>query len=703
MSEKSKKTKSIEQQYKVLDELEHIRLRVGMYAGSPVIETREEYVYEMANKRMQKRPISYVPALVKVISEAIDNVVDEHKRNPTVLNVLKVDYDQAIGEISIQDNGGIPVKIHAEFGKYVPEIIFGMLRSGSNYDDSEDQAVIGTNGLGVKLLNVLSKKFVVTTADGESSFKQQFLNGMTERSEPVIRDCKQNYTKLSFIPDYEYFKLDGLDNDHVAKIIRRLVDVAGSNPDLKIYINGDRIAIKSFEDYVALYTDEYVFENVDGWNIAVAHSADNNFQQTSFVNSVETFMGGTHVDYVTNQITNSLREYFKKKQKVDVKPGDIRGHLHMFISCSINRPKFSSQTKENMISAVSDWGTSYSVSDKFIRKVTQSHVIQSVLDWVEAKRIAQERAELKKLAKTLDKSSPKNVPKFNDASTKDRKRAMLMLCEGDSAKSGIMAGRNTSTMGVFPLRGKPINVFEMTPAEVIANKEFQAILTLTGLKIGEEVLPMADGKWLEVTVDGKKQIVNENDASFTMDGIMYSLLDTDYHTKEVVPTANQFADYNKRRTAHEVARCPDGLYFGRICIATDADPDGAHIQFLVMNMFYKFWPELYNMGAVVILSTPLAKVTYKKKELSFYSMDELDAWRNEHSNESFVTRYLKGLGSSKESEWKDYLSKDNLSKNVLSVRVTDAQDAGIFEMLFSGDCADRRKEWLNIEELSEEI
>ena len=124
--------KTIEQRYKVLDELEHIRLRVGMYAGSPVRETKEEHVYDMVSKKMVKRNISYVPALIKVISEAIDNVVDEHKRRIETLNVLKLEYDMATGEISISDNGGIPVQIHAELQKYVPEIIFGTLRSGSN-------------------------------------------------------------------------------------------------------------------------------------------------------------------------------------------------------------------------------------------------------------------------------------------------------------------------------------------------------------------------------------------------------------------------------------------------------------------------------------------------------------------------------------------------------------------------------------------
>jgi DNA gyrase/topoisomerase IV subunit B len=150
-------------------------------------------------------------------------------------------------------------------------------------------------------------------------------------------------------------------------------------------------------------------------------------------------------------------------------------------------------------------------------------VIQSVLDWVEAKRIANERAELKKLAKNLDKASPKSVPKFNDASSSKRKETVLMLCEGDSAKTGIMSGRNPATMGVFPLRGKPINVYEMSPTEVIGNREFQSILTITGLKIGEPVAEAPDGDWELVTVGGKDVLVNSNDVSVEVDGVVYSL------------------------------------------------------------------------------------------------------------------------------------------------------------------------------------
>jgi DNA topoisomerase-2 len=419
--------KTIEQQYQVLSELEHIRKRVGMYAGSPVIESREEYVFNISTSKMELKQISFIPALIKIISEAIDNVVDEHKRNPEKVNQIKLDINE--NEITIYDNGGIPVQIHTEFNKYVPEIIFGTLRSGSNYSDDEDQALVGTNGLGVKLLNVLSEYFIVETADGQKVFKQEFTNGMSERSDPIIKNSSKNFTKLTFKPDLKYFDLFELDQDHIDKIVRRLVDVAGSNESLKVYFNGTHIKIKNFDDYISTYTDQYAFDKNDNWEIGVASSSG--FKQTSFVNSVETYLGGTHVNYVSDQIISLLREYFKKKHKVDVKPNDIKNHIHVFISCAINRPKFNSQVKDFMISTPNDYKTSWQCSDKFIKKILSLDIIQSVLDWVQAKEQAQLNAELRKLNKNLDKADPKKIPKFHDATSKNRAETSVYLVEGD--------------------------------------------------------------------------------------------------------------------------------------------------------------------------------------------------------------------------------------------------------------------------------
>jgi DNA topoisomerase-2 len=620
-------TKHIQQTYQVLDEIEHIRKRTGMYAGSTSIQTSQEWVFNNETKKMEKRDISYIPAFIKIFSEILDNSIDEGKRAPDVLNQIKVDI--TFDEISVQDNGrGIPVEIHQQTGTYIAETVFSNLRAGSNFNDDEDQSLIGTNGVGSTLTNVLSTNFKIESCDGKKKLTQDFWNGMRERSEPKIKEFSKNGTKITFTPDYEFFRLSGLDADHITKIHKKVIDAAANNLDIKFYFNGELIKFKSFDDYIALYSDEYYTDNTTDWKVGISNS--DGFEQISFINSVETYQGGTHVDYVVNQITTKLREHFKKKHKVDVKPSDIKNHFRVYIAGTVNRPRFSSQTKENMISLPTEWKTGWTVSDKFIKNILKSEIIQSILDWVQAKERATEAAELRKANKNLDKADPRRVEKFHDASTKQRNEAMLFLAEGDSALSGLLSGRDPKTMAAFPLRGKPVNVRPMELKDILENKEFKNIMTITGLQFGEKV----------------KSIEN--------------------------------------------------LRFGKIIISTDADLDGFHIRTLLMNAFYKFWPELFSLGVIHILNTPIVKVKYKKEILSFYDLASFENWKLLHDGEKYESKYYKGLGTSSSLEWREYLL--NLENN-LDKLISFDSDETIFELHFSKDIgsSDLRKKWLNIE------
>ena len=416
--------------YAVLDEIEHVRLRTGMYAGSTELQTSSEWIYDPNIKKMIKKQVSYIPALVKIFSEILDNAIDEHRRAPNILDAIRVDFS-ADGIISIGDNGrGIPVQLHPQTGKYVAETVFTSLRAGSNFDDSKDQQLVGTNGVGSTLTSILSSIFRIESCDGKKVFTQEFRNGLRERDEPKIKNDTKNRTKITFRPDYEFFKLSGLDADHAMKMTKKIADAAACNPGVKFYINGDRISVKDFGDYISLYTEEFVYDDTPDWKVAVSHS--DGFEQISFVNSVETYQGGTHVSYVMDQIVDALREYFKKKHKTEVKPADIRNHMRVYISANVNRPKFSSQTKENMISQYGTYKTSWTVPDVMIRKLIKSNIIQSVLDWVNAKQKAIEMAELRKLNKEAAKINPRRVDKFDDAIEKnDRHLCECFFTEGD--------------------------------------------------------------------------------------------------------------------------------------------------------------------------------------------------------------------------------------------------------------------------------
>jgi DNA topoisomerase II len=196
-----------------------------------------------------------------------------------------------------------------------------------------------------------------------------------------------------------------------------------------------------------------------------------------------------------------------------VKPSDVRGHMRVYISANINRPKFNSQTKDTVISLPGTYKTSWSVPDKFIQKLTKSPIIQSVLDWVEAKSKAAEMAELRKLNKEASKTNPKRVDKFDDAiEKKNRHLCEIFYTEGDSARLSIQSARGKNPyIGSFSLRGKPLNVYDAEIKDVIANNEFANILTITGLQLGEKVVAEKDGEWLLVELDGVDTLVNEND------------------------------------------------------------------------------------------------------------------------------------------------------------------------------------------------
>jgi DNA topoisomerase-2 len=420
--------KKIEEKYRVLDHISHVLLRPGTYVGSNKPHTGIKWIFNSDTQKMQKEEITYIPSFLKIFDEIVTNSFDEHKRNPT-LNRIDVTVNSETGEISVKDNGGIPVVIHKEHNQYVPEVIFGNLMAGVNYDDTEDRIVAGTNGLGSKLTIIFSKEFKLYTCDGKSSFYQVYSNNMRDRTQPVIKRQKTNGTEITYLPDFEKFGLTGLDESHFKMINRRVIDLAGCNPTCRVFFNGDPINIKSFEDYVRLYKEDFFYEsNKDrSWSVAVT-SSDDGFKQISFANSTDTYDGGTHVDYIMNQIISQVREFFQKKHKTDIKPSEIRNHISIFINSTVVNPSFSSQTKEKLITEVKDFGYTHEISDKTIKSILKSEITESILDWIQQKKNADEN----KLARELNKNAGKlKVDKLIDAKGKERWKCSLSIFEGD--------------------------------------------------------------------------------------------------------------------------------------------------------------------------------------------------------------------------------------------------------------------------------
>lgn len=354
-------------------------------------------------------------------------------------------------------------------------MIFGHLLTSSNYDDNEKKVVGGRNGYGAKLANIFSSEFTIETADKNTQQKyvQTWSKNMSIVGKAKITSNKagKEYTQITFKPDLRRFGMESFDADFEAVVKRRVYDLAGCVKGVKVDLNGERIKIKNFKQYVEMYIDSNSKKDVaegmevlesapkptlvhqvvnDRWEVAFTMS-DGQFNQVSFVNSIATTKGGTHVEHVAQQIITKLVDEVKKKNKAAaVKPHQIKQHLWVFVNCLIENPAFDSQTKENMTLRPSAFGSKCNLSEDFIKKgilhyvpdltlvVLRSGVVDNVLNYAKFKA---EQA----MAKTSGsrRSRLTGYMKLDDASkagTKDGHRCTLILTEGDSAKALTTAG-----------------------------------------------------------------------------------------------------------------------------------------------------------------------------------------------------------------------------------------------------------------------
>jgi DNA topoisomerase-2 len=599
-------SKNIEDKYKVLDQISHILLRPGTYVGSNKPGSFNKFI--ICDDKITQKELTIIPSFIKIFDEVVTNSVDEHKRNKN-LNKIDIIIDVEKNIISVRDNGGIPIEIHKDHNQYVPEVIFGNLMSGSNYDDTDERTVAGLNGLGAKLTNVFSEEFTVSSCDGKKHFTQSFKNNMRDKNQPTIKKSKDNHTMIIYKPDLSQFDMEKIDDDHFKMMEKRIYDLAGTNPSIKFTFNGKKVNFNSFEDYIKLYVNDYFYESSKNknWSFAIALS-ENGFQQVSFANSTETYDGGTHVDYIMNQIIVSLREFFMKKHKVDVKPSELKQHMFLFLDSTIINPSFSSQTKEKLITEVKDFGSTYEVSSKIIQSILKSEIVNSILDWIQQKKSAEDSKLQRELNKKLSKIK---VEKLIDAKGKDRWKCSIGLFEGDSAISAFRKYRTPETMGAFALKGKFVNVSEMTNQKLVGNDEVVNLMAAIGLKLGQEI----DLKSLRYG-----RILFYVDADVDGNSIAGLLI-------------NFFHKY-----------WPD--MFDRKMI--------------------------WKVETPIVVAIPKQK--NKKKEL-FYSQNEYNEWEKNNDLKQFEIKYKKGLAALVDDEYQDIINsprmtmitKDDASKGSLDI------------------------------------
>jgi DNA topoisomerase-2 len=373
-----------------------------------------------------------------------------------------------------------------------------------------------------------------------------------------------------------------------------------------------------------------VYENPhERWEYIVALSPTHEFQQVSFVNGICTYKGGKHVEYIMGKITRELVKFIEKKKKVKVNANSIKEQLFLFLKCDIENPSFDSQSKDFLNTTTDKFGSSCDVSEAFIEKVAKMGVMELACSLTQAK-------EESKIAKTTDGKKGRNIhiDKYsaaNFAGTAKSKLCTLILCEGDSAKSGVLSGLSKTDrdiMGIYPLKGKVLNVRGVDAQTISKNKEITELKQILGLENGKE--------------------------------------------------------YNTMEDVHK------NLNYSKIMILCDADVDGSHIKGLLINLFDCQWSSLVQLsGFISYMNTPILRATKgNQAPLLFYNEGEYQTWR-QLGLTGYTLKYFKGLGTSEAKEFKEYFA----NKKLVDFDYSEFSKNTI-DMAFNKDRADDRKQWL---------
>ena len=659
MSKKSSTTTTtndniLAEQYQRKTDKQHILDNPDTYIGSVENVDANIWIYDNDSNKIFLKNIDYIPGLYKLFDEGIVNCRDHvirmmNSSSPDKKIVTYIDTHIADdGMITMENDGnGIDIAKHPEYDVWIPELIFGHLRTSTNYNKDEKKIVGGKNGFGFKLVLIWSTYGRIETVDHIRGLKyvQEFHNNLDTISTPIITKIKSTkpYTKVSFKPDYRRFGISGLTNDMISLFKKRVYDIGAvtdhSTKKIKVSYNENVVSVKNFQQYIDLYIgtkdeNKRVYEQSDErWEYAVALSPTHEFMQISFVNGIATFKGGKHVDYITGQITRKLCDYIEKKKKVKVNSNAIKEQLILFLRCDIENPAFDSQTKDFMNTPSSKFGSSCTVSDAFIEKIAKMGVMDIACSLTEAKD--------NRLAKKTDGVKTKNIrgiENFIDANfsgTLQSKDCILILCEGLSALSGIVSGLSSedrNTIGIYPLKGKLLNVRGEQTKKITENKEISDIKKILGLESG-------------------KQYKNIEDV------------------------------YNNLR-------------YGKIMILTDQDYDGSHIKGLCINVFHSEWASLIKIpGFISFMNTPILRATKSGQTLLFYNDGEYNKWKEtlgERGLSGWTIKYFKGLGTSTSVEFKSYFA----NKKIVDFIYTEEKSDDNIDKVFNKKRSDDRKLWL---------
>ncbi|MCK5282877.1 MAG: DNA topoisomerase (ATP-hydrolyzing) subunit B [Nanoarchaeota archaeon] len=600
----------------VLAGLSAVRKRPSMYIGSTGIRGLHHLVYEVVDNSIDEALAGFCNKIVAII----------HKD----------------GSITVKDNGrGIPTEIHEKYQVSGVELVLTKLHAGGKFDKKSYKVSGGLHGVGVSVVNALSKKLIIEVVRGGKLYRQEFERGKPLYPLKELSESKENGTSIRFYPDEEIFEIREFSFETLSA---RLREIAFLNKGVHIEISDERTdkkhdfkydgGIISFVKFLnknknPLHEVIYFEKERNDTVVEIALQYNDSYQENifSFVNNINTTEGGTHLSGFKTALTRTINNYAQKRDKVRLSSEDAREGLTVVISLKVPEPQFEGQTKTRLgnsnIKGLVDSIVSANLGDYF-----EEHppilkaVVDKCINAAKARDAARKARELTRRKGALNHHS---LPgKLADCQEKDPSRCELYFVEGDSAGGSAKSGRDRSFQAILPLRGKILNVEKARLNRIFENEEITTMIAAIGCGIGDEF------------------------------------------------------DISKAR-------------YHKIIIMTDADVDGAHIRTLLLTFFFRHMRSLIDAGYLYIAQPPLFRLKKGSHIEYFYDEASLEQRITEMGKDGLNIQRYKGLGEMNPKQlWETTM--DPGKRSILQVIMEDAVEADkIFTILMGDEVMPRKK------------
>lgn len=601
---------NIEDEYQELSEIDHVLERPGRDLGNVHYENVSYNLYKPSiNKMDYINEVPYNAGLIKLFDEIISNSIDVYIKKDGLFNLSRINVTvSTTGLISVEDDCGIPVVMHKKAKMYLPQLIFGQLRTGSNYNKNKDRKGAGLNGLGSKLTNIFSSKFQVITSDGKNEFVGDWSRNMKD-FKCDVKPTKKHGTKTTFQIELFRFGIDKLDLSTIRIIQKRCIDAAACNPGLVVDFKSDfrdgildsEWKFESFQEYINMYLNDddikisHAYSSGKDEVIILPRNLGYNF---GFVNG-SICSDGTHMLKIYKQISKKVLEILASKKIELITQQDVFNHISVFCKTEILNPDYDSQAKDKLTNKLSS--ASLYLSPKFLAELENSELIVQLEDYYNVKYVQEQKKKTRKVNRELAKVKSEKTIKCSGRGDNNE----LWIFEGDSAQGGFRHGRDPIYQAAFLLRGKVLNTLERDHEKIMSNREFFELAAVLKLQFNEP----------------RKNLKN----------------------------------------------CP----FKRIVITTDMDVDGNHISGLLFVFFVTFFPELVEAGMIYRALSPIIVASKGKKEKLFFTLAEYHKSDDAGELKGWKILYKKGLGGLKTSHYDDMLKNPKLEQYFINDSCVD--------------------------------